>query len=427
MLREQADRIGFVVAVVGVLALGIAQGQYRIVVRVEVATYLLAVAFAQAAAASVGFSLFTLASGALFLLRGALGDRGRTADPTGHVSAIVPVHRDAEVLHRSVESLLGADYDDHDVTIVVEPGDDAAIAAAERLAGHPRVDYLVNGRPGSKAGAINHAVARTEGEYVAVFDADERVHPRFLRHAVGRLAAGADVVQGRTVPQPTGLIETFAYAESVLFSYAARQPLYLLTGFRMAASRAVVLDRTALEAVGGYDERTLTEDYAFAFDCYLAGLDVRQCLRYPSRIEAAHTFRDWWGQRKRWMAGYAQVFHRQVRRLCPVDGRRDVLAVLLSGGTLWGTLFAFSLLSKFALLALAGRTGLVVAPLAAAVLVTVAAGAVDSRRGAVDGVGRWWLLVPVVIPLYSLAALKALIEYLVGRQDDWYHVAKGSE
>ncbi|MFB6073627.1 MAG: glycosyltransferase family 2 protein [Haloarculaceae archaeon] len=429
VFKEWFDRIGFALVVVGVFALGILQGQYQIVIRVEVATYLLAVAFAQAVMASIGFTLFTLLSGAALVVKLALRGADDDVAPSGRVTAIVPVYQDADALHRSVESLLETRYADYAIRIVLEEDDTPSILEAERLADrYDAVEYLVNtGYPGSKAGAINYAAEQTDSEYVAVFDADEQVHSRFIGHAVAKLAAGADVVQGRTVPQPTGMIESLAYAESVLLSYGARQVLYVLTGFRMAASRAVVMHRETFESLGGYDEEMLTEDFAFAYTCYKERLDVRQTLRFCSRIEAAHTFMDWWGQRKRWMTGYAQVFHQQVRDVRPVTDYRNVLAVVFTGSTLWGSLFMFSLLSKFTLLALGGQIFLLVAPLLAAVLVTVAVGIVDRRRGAIDTISPLWLFVPVVLPLYSLAALKALIEYLTSWDGEWYRVSKGLE
>ena len=49
----------------------------------------------------------------------------------------------------------------------------------------------------------------------------------------------------------------------------------------------------------------------------------------------------------------------------------------------------------------------------------------DARAGIVDTVGWRWLLVPLVFPLYSLAALKSLVEYLFSWDGEWYRVAKG--
>jgi cellulose synthase/poly-beta-1,6-N-acetylglucosamine synthase-like glycosyltransferase len=292
--------------------------------------------------------------------------------------------------------------------------------------------------PRSKAGAINYAAEVTESPYLAVFDADEAVHPDFVSGAVARLA-DHDVVQGRTVPQPTGAVEAIAYYESLLLSYASRRLLYLVTGFRMAASRAVVMRRGAFEAVGGYDQGMLTEDFDFAYRCYRERLDVTEYLAAPSRIDAAHTIRDWWGQRKRWMTGYAQVLHRLLLRIDPTD-YRSVLSAAICAGTVIGPALLLSVLSKFAVLFVVGANGALVlslfseysmhyaispvhvslVPIVAVIVSTAAVHLHDYRTGAVRKLDRHLPAVPLLFPLYGLAALKAVIEYFVSWDGEWY-------
>jgi cellulose synthase/poly-beta-1,6-N-acetylglucosamine synthase-like glycosyltransferase len=392
---------------------------------VDLGAMALAVVFLEAEVALLSFATFIALSGLVFLFGSVRTCRIDHAADAGRVTAIVPVYRDAGVLDRSVESLLDCGYRNLEVVIVVEPDDRESRARAEELAADDRVEVLVNTRaPGSKAGAINHALAETDGPYVAVFDADERVHERFLPAAVGRLRAGTDIVQGRTVPEPTGLIESVAYYESVLLNYVALRPLYALTGFRMAASRAVVCRRGALTAVGGYDERMLTEDFAFAHECYRERLSVTELLSYPSRIDAAHSLRDWWGQRKRWMTGYAQVLHRLLGSVRPVSDYHNPLSAVIGAATVVGSLFMLTLLSKAAVLLVVGsRVGLL-APLAVVAAVSYLIRWHDYRRGLVPRPTWHGLLVPLVLPVYSLAAIKAVFEYLFSWRGEWYRVSK---
>ncbi|MFC6726896.1 glycosyltransferase, partial [Halobium palmae] len=184
---------------------------------------------------------------------------------------------------------------------------------------------------GSKAGAVNYAAGVVEGDYLGVFDADERVHPLFVACAVAELDV-VDLVQGRTLPRPDGPLESLVYYESIVLGYLTHRLLSVLTGFRMATSNALVMRRSAFDRVGGYDPAMLTEDFNFAFRCYEEGVRVRERLEYPSEIEAAHTFADWWGQRKRWMTGYAQVFHRRLGAVHPAESPRSVVSLLVCVG-----------------------------------------------------------------------------------------------
>jgi cellulose synthase/poly-beta-1,6-N-acetylglucosamine synthase-like glycosyltransferase len=428
LLRRWLDRISFVGVTSGVFAWGFVQGNVALggTIRFEFAFVVLAVVLLQAVISSLMFTGFIGVSGLAFLrsLR-------RDADPEpvyagDTVTAIVPVYRDANVLDRSVESLLASQYEDLEILIVCEEDDEASLERARDLAGRAGVSYLVNTRyPGSKAGAINYAVEETDSEHVAVFDADEAVDPAFLPTAVARLD-DCDVVQGRTVPQPDGLVEELAYYESVLLSYVSRRLLYVFTEFRMAASRAVVMRRSALSITGGYDPDMLTEDFDFAYTCYKNHLEVAEQLGHPSKIESAHSLRDWWGQRKRWMTGYVQVLHKLLANARPVLKVRNLTSAAICAGTVIGSFLLLTILSKFVVLFFVGMESYFVPPLLSVIGVTAAVRLHDWRVGSVDRLGWAWLVVPVIVPLYSLTAIKAVIEYAYGWDGDWYSVEKGS-
>jgi cellulose synthase/poly-beta-1,6-N-acetylglucosamine synthase-like glycosyltransferase len=424
ILQGWAGRAGFALLAVAVLLFGYQAGFVLMEVRLDLFIAVLAIGILQAEFAVLSFAAFILSSAVVFAVWSARSCRYDPLHNAGTVTAIVPVYRDAGVLERSVESLRNSDYADVEVLVVCEPGDTQTIERAKELAALDGVDYLINTeRSGSKAGAINYAVSQTTGEYIAVHDADELVHKSFLSLAVAKLQH-ADVVQGRTVPEPDGFMESLAYYESVLLSYVSRRVLYLFTDFKMAASRAVVMRREALESIGGYDEDMLTEDFYFAYQCYRNRLDVAELLDAPSRIDAAHNIKDWWGQRKRWMTGYAQVLHRLIGTMRPVTDYRNLLSVAIGASTVVGSLLMLTILSKFAVLVVAGSGALFVAPMLALLGVTLAIHWHDYTRGIVSAPTYVWMLVPLLLPIYSLSAIKAVFEYVFSWSGEWYRVSK---
>jgi cellulose synthase/poly-beta-1,6-N-acetylglucosamine synthase-like glycosyltransferase len=423
--RELLELPVFALVVAGVVGTGYLQGALSMVVGLPPVLGGGSVVVLQAVIACLTLAgLFGLSAVVLFgQVAGGGADRLRITGAT--VTAVVPVHQDAAALHRSVESLLGSRYEDLRVVIVAEPGDRSSIERAREYATGDRVELLVNDRyPGSKAGAVNYAAEVTESEYLAVFDADERVDPRFVPAAVAALE-DCDVVQGRTIPEPDGLIETVAYYESVVLGDLSQRLLTAVTEFTVAASRTVVMRRAAFEAVGGYDPEMLTEDYAFAFACYEAGLDVAEQFSYASTIEAAHSLTDWWGQRKRWMTGYAQVLHRLVADCTSPRNYRTLVSPAICAGSVVGNLFMLSLVPKMAVLVVNNVASWVVLPVLTLIGVALAMRTYDARAGRLDGVGVGSLVTPAVLPLYSLAGIKAVVEYLLGWDGEWYSVAKG--
>jgi len=429
--RAEIALFGLVIGVVVVT--GYLQGQLQLVLPVPAVFGGDAVTVLQATMACVTLTgLFGLSTVVL------LGQLGRSSEPTRpttgpDITAVVPVYGDESVLHRSVVSLLQNEYRNLSVVIVAEPDDAASIRRGRALTRHDRVELLVNDRnPGTKAGAIDYAAAETTSELLAVFDADERVDPRFVSSAVARLDDGrADVVQGRTIPEPEGLTGLAAYYESVVLGDLSQRLLTALTGFTVAASRTVVMRRSAFDAVDGYDPEMLTEDYAFAFDCYCSGIEVVEQFSFASTIEAAHNPTDWWGQRKRWMTGYAQVLHRLVgrgcRRLWSREGtHRDVFAPAICASSVFGNVFMLSLLPKAAVLVAHGRGRWLALPGATLIGAALVLRVYDTSKGRLGSVGVGYLLLPAVLPLYSLAGIKAVVEYLFTWDGEWYSVSKGN-
>lgn len=369
------------------------------------------------------FTIFIVISSVGFFYR--LRKQKNLDGGTGTITAIIPVYRDAEALERSVSSVADSDYEDVETVVVCEPDDEASIEEAERLSEEYGIDYLVNEKyTGSKAGAVNYAAEETDSEYVAVLDADELIDEKFFSVAAGKMES-YDVVQGRTIPEPEGIVESLAYYESVFLSYVSPRLLYVLTDFRIAASRSTVIDRNVFEEVEGYSEEMLTEDFHFSFKCYRNRLDVYELLEYPSKIEAAHTLKDWWGQRKRWMIGYVQTISRLLREVRFVD-RRSLASGFIGISTLLGSVLLISMLSKFIFLVVMDAEFLALMPVAA-IFGSLAYFHDRDLRYGIQRPGIMLLLSPFVLPFYSLAALKALIEFFGSWRGEWYSVKKSGE
>lgn len=374
------------------------------------------------AAVSIGFfAAFMGVSGVLFLARLQGGEDRRPLDEP--VTVIVPTYRDANVLHRSVQSALESTHDVH-VIVVCEPDDAPGTARARSLsADQADVSVLVNPNPGSKAGAINAAVAAADTDHFALLDADQEVSPGFIARASGHLR-DCDVVQSRFVTRPTGFVESLIYYEYLLFNYTFRQLLYAVSDFRMATSKAMLFTRDAFERADGYDTDVIAEDHDFAHQCYQADLSVRLLYDETVSEEAAHSLRDWWGQRKRWMTGNVEVLHGLVTDI-RTDYRDPRAYVSLAVGlvSVLGSFFLLSLVPKVLVLLQQGDLLLAASPLLALYPVAIAARYHDDIQQ--PRVGWVWLLVPFLLPFFSLITVRAFTEYFLTFDGEWFTVEKG--
>lgn len=339
------------------------------------------------------------------------------------VRAVVPVYRDAEVLDVSVESLLESDYEDLSVAVVTEPDDPETRGRAQELAEeNDEVDVLVNGDPGSKGTAINHAVRESDAEYFAVFDADERVSPDFVPTAMGEVLDGAEVFQGRRVPRAVGPVETIAYCERLVVhtGYAFGE----LFGFTNCLSASTVFTSDAFDTVGGYEDN-LTEDIEFAHACNRADLPIVHDRSATNTMEAPHTVRDLWGQRKRWRIGHVEVFQSRIRELFDGEARlSDLNAVGRASGAIVGGALLLVVLAHMFVLVSQGVESAALVPFALLFATTAAVWTKDARDGRV-GLPSWTVaLAPTVYLLHGALTVKSSLEYYLTWEGEWYQVTK---
>jgi len=339
------------------------------------------------------------------------------------VRAVVPAYRDHDVVAVSVDSLTETEYENLSVTVVTEPDDTKTQMKARELAEeYDDVEHLINGNSGSKGDAINYAVERSDTEYFAVFDADEEISPEFIPSAMGNLVDGADVFQGRRVPRAKGTVETLAYCERLIvhMGYAFGE----IFGFTNCLSASTVFTREAFEEVGGYEDN-LTEDIEFAHACNRSGLSVTHDRSVTNTMESPHTFRDFWGQRKRWRIGHVQVF--QSRLTEAVKGELtidDLSAIGRASGAIVGGAFLIVVMAQMLSLTLQGAFFVVSVPFALFFAVLGLVWAKDALTGRIAHPSWVIVFAPLIFFIHGALTVKSMMEYYLTWEGEWYQVTK---
>ncbi|MFT5681503.1 MAG: cellulose synthase/poly-beta-1,6-N-acetylglucosamine synthase-like glycosyltransferase [Myxococcota bacterium] len=164
-------------------------------------------------------------------------------------------------------------------------------------------------RAGFKAGALAAGLVVARGEVIAIFDADFRPEPGFLKAAIGWLDPDIGLVQARwCFTNRTASLLTRAQALHLdahfALEQAGRSGGNLLMGFNGTAG---VWRRACIEAAGGWEGDTLTEDLDLAYRAQLAGWKLRYVddigvdSELPEDLPAVRS------QQHRWIRGGAQV------------------------------------------------------------------------------------------------------------------------
>lgn len=380
--------------------------------------------FFQGVLTIAAFTLFLSITGTFITWQVWTGHRRTPLATDSHpIQAIIPAYTDANVLTISVESLLKSTYDPLTITIVVEPDDTETRQKAEELATtHDQVECVINGYPGSKATAINYVIEHSDVDHFAIFDADEWISPKFISGVMGELLNGADVVQGRRIPRPTGAVETIAYCERLLVEsgYAFSEIL----GFTQCQSSSTAFTRKTFDTVGGYEDK-LTEDLDFSHNCYQANLTVVNNRSLANTMEAPHTIRDLWGQRKRWRIGHIQVFDSNLREA--FRGRidvSDILSITRAMGSILTGAFLIILVTHIVLMLLLGNNAIFFIPYAGLLTIVGSIWLRDSLDGYI-GYPSWTiLLIPLLILGHGVLTIKAFLEYYLTWNGEWYQVSK---
>ncbi|KAF1047128.1 MAG: Cellulose synthase catalytic subunit [UDP-forming] [Herbaspirillum frisingense] len=178
------------------------------------------------------------------------------------------------------------------------------------------VNYLVrDNNHHAKAGNLNEALKVTDGEFVAIFDADHVPTRSFLQICVGWFYKDPKLAMLQTPhfffsPDPFEKnLNTFRSVpnEGELF-YGLVQDGNDLWNATFFCGSCAVMRRTALEQVGGIAVETLTEDAHTALKMSRAGyntayLAIPQAAGLATESLARHI-----RQRIRWARGMAQIF-----------------------------------------------------------------------------------------------------------------------
>jgi cellulose synthase (UDP-forming) len=231
---------------------------------------------------------------------------------TPSVDILIPTYDEPTfILRRTVIGCQAIDYAPKTIYLL----DDTRRPEVQQLAAELGCEYV--SRPDNrfaKAGNLNHAIARTQGDLIVVFDADFVPTTNFLQRTVGFFQdsqiALVQTPQSFYNPDPIARnlgLEHILTPEEEVF-YRQIQPVRDGAGSVICSGTSFVLRRTALEAAGGFVTDSLSEDYftgirISAQGYRLAYLDEKLSAGLAAENITAHAI-----QRLRWARGTLQAF-----------------------------------------------------------------------------------------------------------------------
>jgi cellulose synthase/poly-beta-1,6-N-acetylglucosamine synthase-like glycosyltransferase len=352
-------------------------------------------------------------------------------------TVLVPLRGEVDVAAELVAALKALAYprEKLDIKLVLEADDAETVAAVEALRLGPPFEVLKAppGEPRTKPRALNFALAFARGDFVVIYDAEDRPSPDQLLAALDAFDAGDDRLACVQAPlvwynaRETWLTRQFALEYAALFSVVL--PALARWGWPFPlGGTSNHFRRGALEDAGGWDPYNVTEDADLGLR--LAELGRRTTvISSATQEEAVTTLRPWTRQRARWIKGFLQTLLVRLVRLpalARLAGARGLAALAftivlpLASSFLHGPIAAFTLV-LLALGKLPLWAGLF---LAAGYLAAAATAWVGLARSDQRGLAPAILLMPLYWPLLTIAAVRGLGD-LARRPFHWEKTAHG--
>lgn len=233
-------------------------------------------------------------------------------DDLPFVSVLIPAHNEEFVIGNTLNHVLRMDYPRFEVIVIDDHSSDNT---SDVVRGFPGVKLIQRRHLPNrgKSEALNTGLEFAQGDVLCVFDADSEMAPNFLREAVLPLVADTGIAgtqaQVRIYNRRENLLTASQDAEFALYNEIVQ-----IARTRWALGAALggngqLTRRSAMEAVGGWNPGSLTEDLDLTVRLWLAGQG--RIYHVTSAIvwqEGVTTFKGLIRQRQRWAEGMLRTY-----------------------------------------------------------------------------------------------------------------------
>ncbi len=290
---------------------------------------------------AVAFKLVTALAGWRSVRRVAPSADARIPDDELPIyTVLVPVFREANIIAGLVGHLRELDYPQEklEILLLMEEEDTETLDAARAANPPDTVKFVIvpAGKPQTKPRACNMGLVFSHGEFLVIYDAEDRPEPGQLRESVAAFRAGDDTlacVQARLNyfnAKENLLTRMFTLEYTWWFDYMLpgldRLKLPIPLGGTSNHFRTSVLRH-----LGGWDAWNVTEDADLGLRAAAEGYTVG-VIPSTTYEEACGRYWPWIRQRTRWIKGYmvtGLVHTRRPIKTAKAAGIRGVFGLIL--------------------------------------------------------------------------------------------------
>jgi len=251
-------------------------------------------------------------------------------------TVLCPLYREAHVLPQFVKAIERMDWPKEklDVQLLLEEDDIRTIEAAKKmdLPSYFRIIVVPDNKPKTKPKACNYGLAYAKGEFVVIYDAEDKPDPLQLKKAYiafSKLPKTIACLQAKLNyynPHHNLLTRLFTAEYSLWFDV-------VLTGLQ-SIETSIPLGGTSnhfrthiLRQIHGWDPFNVTEDCDLGARLFKKGFKTA-IIDSTTLEEANSNVGNWIRQRSRWIKGFIQTFFVHMRDPITFFRTRGIHAII---------------------------------------------------------------------------------------------------
>ena len=266
---------------------------------------------------------------------------------------LVPLYKEANVLPAFIRSMDSLDYPKNklDIILLLEEDDKESIEKAKELSlpSYYRTIVVPHSYPKTKPKACNYGLAYAKGEYIVIYDAEDKPERSQLKKAylaLSRSNANIGCVQAKLnyFNHRDNLLTRFFTAEYSLWFDVILPGLQSIKTTIPLGGTSNHFKTQLLRDLQGWDAFNVTEDADLGTRLFNAGYQTA-IIDSTTLEEANNNFKNWIRQRSRWLKGYMQTYLVHMRHPLSLFKKQGVHALLFN--LIVGGKIAFILINPF--------------------------------------------------------------------------------
>lgn len=250
------------------------------------------------------------------------------------VAVFIPAHNEEVVIAQTLKAMSRLYYpkDKLDVIVINDNSSDRTGEIVQEFTEKfPFIRMVVTEPPNKgigKSSALNEALAQSESEFIAVYDADNTPERMAVWYLVMGLLndpkAGAVVGKFRVINAKETWLTRFINIETICFQWMAQAGRWRWFKVATIPGTNFAIRRSIMERLGGWDVKAMAEDTELTIRVYNLGYHIRFFPKAVTWEQEPETLKVWWNQRLRWARGNQYVVLKFMTQLFKLKRKRIV-------------------------------------------------------------------------------------------------------